>query len=188
MYKCIIDTETTGLDYRTHGLHQVAAIVLDENDKEAGRIDLKFKPTKLVYSNQALEKTRLTAEELYDRKLTSQNAFSQFIEFLDEFVNCYDKKDKMQFMAYNTAFDEAFIRTWFEQSENVYFNSYFWAPTVCLQKTAAWHLRTIRPQFERFKLRTVCQFAQIDFNEDEAHDAMYDVERTVELYHKLAGV
>lgn len=184
--KCFIDTETTGLDPQKHGLHQVAAIITDGNGIEIDSIDLKFKPSKKLIEFSALEKTRLTEDELWNRKNSSLTAFSQFIAFLEKHINRFDKKDKLQFIAYNTAFDEAFIREWFTSNGNDFFGAYFWNPTICMQKTAAWFIQNHRTSIHSFKLCNICAFAGIDFNEDEAHDAFYDIRKTLELYHKLS--
>lgn len=184
--KCFIDTETTGLDYRKHGLHQVAAIITDENGNELESINLCFRPSKDVIEISALEKTRLTEEQLLGRTLSSAKAFVQFLEFLEKHVNRFEKKDKLQFISYNTAFDEAFIREWFLSNSNDFYGAYFWAPAICMQKVAAWFVQNHRTSIQSFKLCNVCKFAGIDFNEDEAHDALYDIRKTLELYHKLS--
>ena len=187
MLKCFIDTETTGLNATLHSVHQVAAILLDSDDKEVDRINLYFKPKGETYSNQALEKTRLTHDELYSRELSSDEGHKQFIEWLDKYVNKYDKKDKMQFIAWNSPFDEGFTRAWFDKAagDTAWYGSYFWNPSICLAKVAAWYLMEERPNLISGKLRDTCQYAGIEFCEDDAHDALYDVEKTVALYRKL---
>ena len=42
-----------------------------------------------------------------------------------------------------------------------------------------------RSQFENFQLGTVCQAVGIDFNADEAHNALYDIKKTRELLYRL---
>ena len=38
------------------------------------------------------------------------------------------------------------------------------------------------------KLKEVCDFFKIDFNEDDAHSSLYDVQKTIELYQNLMAL
>jgi DNA polymerase III alpha subunit (gram-positive type) len=185
MIKCFIDTETGGLDHKVHGLHQVAAIILDANDNEIDQVDLKFRPSKERFEQAALDKCGLDIQDVKNRPLSHNQAFELFTAFLEKHVNRYEKSDKLQFVAYNSAFDEGFIRQWFEDNNNDFYGAYFWSPSICIQKASAFFLRDVRNQINRFKLCFVCEFAQIEFDEAEAHDALYDIRKTVELYRKL---
>lgn len=185
--KCFIDTETTGLDPNKHHLHQVAAIIVNEDGKELDRINLRFKPKVWVYEDSALENCNITPDEILGRSLTSGEAFDKFIVFLEYHVNRFDKKDKLHFVAYNTQFDETFIRKWFDHHYNDFYGAYFWTPAICIQKVAAWFLQDHRDKIERFKLCNVCRFLGIDFDDKEAHDALYDIEKTLELHKTLSA-
>jgi len=185
MIKCITDTETTGLDPEIHTVHQLSCIVLDDKDVEIDLIDLKFRPAKLDYEQAALEKSHITMEELYSRELSSDDAFKIYTKFLDKYADRFNPKDKMQFVAYNSVFDEDFVSKWFDNTPMDYmYGSYFWRPSLCLYRVAAWILRDARVT-SAFTLKSLCEFAGIEFNEDDAHDAMYDARKTAELYLKL---
>lgn len=185
MFKAFIDTETTGLNLKKCGVHQVACMILDHADQFVDEFNLEFKPSKMGYTEGALAKTRLTIEQVHARPMTHTEAFERFIEKISQHVNRYDRADKLQFIAYNSRFDEEVIRTWFADNGNDFYGAFFWSPSICLQSAAAWFLRDHRMKLENFKLASVCEFAGIEFNEDEAHDALYDIRKSVELYLKL---
>lgn len=183
--KCFIDVETTGLNPQKHGVHQVASIITDDDGNELDRINLCFAPDNVPIEYSALEKCGLTIQDLESRELTSARAFQQFIDFLSDHVNQFDKNDKLQFVSYNTNFDEQFIRAWFDRNANSYYGSFFWNPSICIMKTVAWFFRNKRNVLPSFKLGAICQFANIEFDDDNAHDGLYDIQKTLELYRKL---
>jgi len=166
-------------------MHQICSVIIDDNDNEIDSINLKFVPRFLHYTEEALSKSHLTYEEVYGRFLNSNAAFETYAEFLERHVNRYDPKDKMQFVAYNVDFDENVTRRWFDNSKTQrMYGSYFWTPGICLMRQAAWLMRNQRV-VHNFKLATICKFAGIEFEEEEAHDALYDVRKMIELYKKL---
>lgn len=183
--KCFIDTETTGTDTSKYSVHQLASIMMDENGKCIDYISLTFKPYKSEVENSALNVVGITYEELMNREMTSGEAFLKFQDYLNKHVNRFDKKDKLQFVAYNSEFDERFVREWFNEHDDNYFSAFFWNPSICVMKAAAWLLRNDRHLLSRFKLQSVCEFAKIEFDPDEAHSALYDIKKTVELYKAL---
>lgn len=184
--KCFIDTETTGTDTSKHSIHQLASIMMDENGKCIDYILLTFRPFKTDdVENSALEVVGTTYEKLMSREMTSGRAFLKFQDYLNKHVNRFDKQDKLQFMAYNSEFDERFVREWFAEHDDSFYGAYFWHPSVCIMKAAAWLLRDNREVVPNFKLETLCKFAKIDFNTEEAHSALYDIKKTIELYKAL---
>jgi DNA polymerase III epsilon subunit-like protein len=186
MIKCFIDTETTGLDYARHAVHQVAAVLTDENLKYIDHINLMFRPREgAVIDEAAFEKCRLTGNEVLSRRMHSEDAFKAFEEFLSPHINRFDKESKGQFIAYNSPFDEGMFRAWGNAHGGDIYNFYFFNPSLCVQRQAAWLLQDDRSKVWRMKLADVCEYAGIDFNENEAHDAMYDVKKMLELYKEI---
>ena len=186
---CFIDVETTGCDdTRGHEIHQISAIITDLNGNEVlGEFSSTFQPFESSgkYDPAALEKCGLTEESLLARPKDCREGFLDFIHFLSKFCDRFDKLDKLQFVAYNAKFDDRFIRSWFTKHGDNFFGSWFWNPSICVMQSIAWLAREKRSEFANFRLETMCNLANIEFNEEDAHDARYDIQKTLELYRFL---
>lgn len=187
--KCFIDTETTGLwPDKTDEVHQISCIITDDNAKPLDYINLKFRPSIEALNNmhyEALQKCRLTKEEIGSRELTRESSFKVFEEFLNKHVNRFDKKDKMHFVAYNAPFDLGFIQKYFTQNNNDFYGSYFWRPEICVFRELAWMIQNKRDKFPTMHLSDMCKYAEIEFSDEHAHDAMYDTKKTLELFRAI---
>lgn len=120
-------------------------------------------------------------EELF----INNNIYNNLLSFLDKVIDRYDKEDKSYFIAYNSRFDEDFIRQLFLKNDNKFYGSYFYYPSIDVMQMAAFKLmrKNIRP--ENFKLGTMCKHFNINVDETKLHNALYDIQRTKELYNKL---
>jgi DNA polymerase III alpha subunit (gram-positive type) len=184
---CFIDTETTGVDPKTASLFQISAVLVDPETRETlDTLSLVFRPDADACLEQgALDKTGYTAEQLAQLPLGSKEAFDTFTRWCSKHVNRYAKKDKMHFVAYNATFDVGFVRQWFLKHGDAYFGSYFWAPGLCVMAAAAWFIQSHRHALPNFQLATLCQCAELGWDPAAAHQASYDVSKTVELYWYL---
>lgn len=183
---CFIDTETTGADRLRNHVFQISGCIMTADLKKLESFNLLFKPYSLEYvETGALEKTRMTIDDLASLPMSSSHAYSEFIEILNRHVQKFNKKDKMHFVAYNSGFDSDFIRQWFSINGDSYFGSWFWNPPICVMQAAAWLTQRVRGALPNFKLGTVCSAAGLGWNEEKAHDAEYDIEKTVELFRYL---
>jgi DNA polymerase III alpha subunit (gram-positive type) len=183
---CFIDVETTGVDRKHHNIFQISGTVLDCNLQEIESFDLRFRPFSLEHVEQgALDATGMTIDDLSSLPMSSEQAYKSLITILSRHCNKFDKKDKMHFVAYNASFDADFMREFFAKHNDAYFGSWFWNPSICVMLAAAWFTQRVRGAFPNFKLGTICQCAEIGWDESRAHDAQYDIQQTVQLFKYL---
>ena len=185
MYKEIcIDCETTGLNGKYNAPWQVAGVIrIDGEIKE--EFDFKMNPgTEVNYDMKALAVSNVTMSDLQSYPQQAL-VFTKFMSMLRAYVNQYDSKDKFHFIAYNAQFDADFIRNWMSRNGNNWFGSFFWWPPHCCMLKAAEALKHVRPTLGNFKLGTVCAHLGIDFSDSDAHDGLYDIRKTIELYDLL---
>jgi ribonuclease T len=183
---CFIDVETTGVDRKHHNIFQISGTVLDCNLQEIESFDLRFRPFSLEHVEQgALDATGMTIDDLKSLPMSSEQAYKSLITILSRHCNKFDKKDKMHFVAYNASFDADFMREFFAKHNDAYFGSWFWNPSICVMLAAAWFTQRVRGAFPNFKLGTICQCAEIGWDESQAHDAQYDIRQTVQLFKYL---
>lgn len=183
---CFIDVETTGTDRVRNHVFQVSGRVTTPDLEILESFDFVFRPHSLEHvESGALEKTRMTVEDLAALPMSSSVAYSQFVEMLGRHVAKFDKKDKMHFVAYNAGFDSDFMRAWFGVNGDSYFGSWFWHPPICVMQAAAWLTQRVRGALPDFKLGTVCRAAELGWDENQAHNADYDIEKTMQLFRYL---
>lgn len=181
-----LDVETTGLDINQNEIFQISGIVTDTELNILETHDWSFRPFTLEHIQEdALIKTGMTRDTLANLSLTSTEVYSQFIEVLNRHCDRYCKTDKLHFVAYNAKFDADFIRRFFEKNGDPYYGSWFWNPPICVMQAAAWMTMRVRGALPNFKLGTLCECAELGWDEEAAHDASYDIHKTLELYRYL---
>lgn len=177
-----IDTETTGTEESIHHAHQIAGLIVSPDFQILESFNLEFVPYSIEgISEEALAKTRLTREQLLARPMSYKEAHSKLKGILGKHINQYDKADKAHLVGFRVEFDSDFLRKLFNCCGDNYFGSWFWTPAVDLMYVSAWLLGDGRGALPDFKLGTVCQAAGIEWSDDNAHDALYDVKKTYEL-------
>jgi DNA polymerase III alpha subunit (gram-positive type) len=180
---CFIDTETTGVDRNRHHIFQISGRITDHELNTLESFNFKFKPHCLKFADaEALEKTRCTVEDLAKFETSASEVYAKFVEMCCRHVSKYDKKDKMHFVAYNATFDSDFMRQFFLLHGDNFFGSLFWNPPICLMQAMSWLTQRVRGSLPNFKLGTICQAAQLGWDESKAHDADYDISKTIELF------
>jgi len=183
--KCIfIDVETTGIACPQSGLVQLAGMV--EMD---GEIVETFEYRMQPFPGDVIEEEALAVNGLTPGDLATYPApgevFAKFVALLDRHVDRYDRADKFLLVAYNAPFDAEHLRAWFRKNEERYFGSWFWHPAIDVMGLAAAVLMKERPSLPDFKLLTVARAMGLEADVEKAHDAVYDVSLTRELFLKL---
>jgi len=181
-----LDVETTGLDTQLHDVFQISGIVTDHELNVLETVDWSFRPFSLEHVDpEALVRTGMTLEDLSGFHKSASQAYTEFTEVLSRHCDRYDKKDKLHFVAYNAKFDSDFVRAFFAKNDDAFYGSWFWNPPICVMQAAAWMTMRVRGALPNFKLGTLCECAELGWNEEAAHDASYDIHKTLELYRYL---
>ncbi len=186
------DTETTGLDSKINGVHQVAGILVIEGEI-VEKFDLKFRPMDAEKVDiEALQVSGLTEKEVAKRDMSSVEAYRDFNKKMTKHINKYDREDKAIIAGYNCPFDAQFLNDWYAKNGNKYFfglfhgGAYLDGLNLAMQLEIKSGKRLFRPNR---KLDTVAKALGVKL--DNAHDALADIEATREviniLWRKVVG-
>jgi DNA polymerase-3 subunit epsilon len=185
MKNLYFDLETTGTSWFENGIHQISGIVeIDGNVVE--KFDLRVQPNpSCKIEDEALAVSGITRKDL-GGYMPFEDGYKTLIDILKKHCDKYDKLDKFHLVGYNNAgFDNGFLRQFFMQNGDKYFNSWFWIDTLDCMVLASQAFRKVRHKIPDFKLPTIAKGLGIEVDMDKLHDAMYDVELTREVYLKL---
>lgn len=182
---CFVDTETTGTDFKKHGLVQISGIVLvDGVEKSSFNYHPHpFDTDEIDDSALAVNGVKREDFALFDKPKDIHDALS---ELLGDDVDKFDKRDKYFFVGYNARFDADFVRAFFEKCGDVYFGSWFYFPPIDVMNLAAARLMDKRSQMPNFKLATVAGMFDLK-PEGDLHDAFTDIRLTKRLFDKLTN-
>lgn len=183
MKRLFFDTETTGTSSNAT-IFQIAGYI-EIDGKVIETFDIKSAPFPDSEINpEALEVTGVTLEQIQKYQEPKQ-AYKELINIFDKYIDKYNKEDKFDIIGHNVKFDIEKIITWSKKCGDNYIGSYLnWkrifdtlAFTQCLKVAG------IIPETENNKLSTLCK--EFGLNLDHAHDAMYDIEATRDLFYVL---
>ena len=180
------DVETTGVDPKGNGITQIAGEVgyLSEEYKVMQTFNFNISPfPDDVIDPTALEVQKKTLNDVMGYP-EPRSVFRQVHDIACGFVDRYDKKDKLFFVAYNSPFDNQFLREFWGKCGDKYFGSLFWTPDICVMRLAANHLMRQRDTLPNFKLETVAGLMGVSASGD-FHDANTDIQITRDIYLKL---
>lgn len=181
-----LDTETTGLDCRKHGLREVGFIIeIDgvEVDKGVFKINPFTYTTKDVeIDDYALEISGVSIEDLesYD---SASYCFKELMHKLVKYVNVNDKNDYFVIAGYFVAFDIGFIKEWFKEMglQDSYKDLFHYKSLDVFSIVFALRHLGLNSA-ENDKLETMCNYFGIEI---EAHNALSDIEATKKLYELI---
>jgi len=180
--KVFFDLETTGLDSRKNGIHQIAGIV-EVNDSVVETFDLKVRPNPdKIIEEAALNVGGVTKEQVlaYPEMRT---IYKKLVTMLAKYIDKFNRRDKAWLVGYNNrAFDDPFLRAWFEQNGDSYFGSWFWSDSLDVMSLSSEYLQDVRANMPNFKLMSVAKRLGIVVDESKLHDGGYDVWLTREIY------
>lgn len=178
-----LDTETTGITYRSTIIQLAGIIEIDGEVKEI--IDLYCSPfPDSEISEEALAITGLSKEKILQFE-AAPVVCEKFTSILGNYVNKYDKKDKFIVIGHNVKFDLDMLRNWAYRCGEKFIASYIdfksefdtLAYTKCLKTLGR------LPATEDNKLTTLCEAFKIPL--ENAHNALADIEATRQLFYYL---
>ena len=181
------DVETTGVNAFKNAIHQIAFII-EINGEIVAKEDWRIKPfPKAIIEDEALAVSGVNREQINGYR-DHEQGLKDLKTLMANHVDKFNKTDKMHLVGFNNRyFDDRFLRNWFEICGDDYFGSWFWADSLDVMVLASQKLLSRRWSMKNFKLMTVAQEFGIGVDEDLAHDGLYDVGVTREIYIKITG-
>lgn len=187
---CFMDTETTGTDSKLHGVIEIAMIIEDRGGI-VGEKAWKLAPFGVDEIDlKALEINKRTEIEIAN----FPNPIETWIEiaaWLRQFVNPYDRTDKLIPAGHGVGFDMNFLKALWEKADEKdggkFFGSYFTWDKLDSLELCRW-LKALRllPRLANLKLGTLCDHFGIPLG-GEAHGAIADIRATRTLIHRLVA-
>lgn len=183
-----IDTETGGPDPNVCALLQLsAAIEIDWKVTEKLNYFIKPYPSDPPITEEAIAKHGITAkyiEQNQNNKFKDPSeVFTDLKTKLGQYVDPYDKNDKFFTVGYNIiSYDDVVLRRFFKNNNDTYYGSWFWYPPLDMMAICADVLLSKRIEMPNFQLATVAQAMGIKIEENQLHDALYDVKVTREMF------
>jgi len=180
--KLFYDLETTGVDVRKHSIHQIAGLI-EIGDEVVETFDIKTRPhPKAEITPEALTVCGVSQETIMSYQPMG-SAYKDLISLMAKYVDRYDKADKFFMVGFNNSyFDDTFLRAWFEQNNDAFFDAWFFRGSLDVMGLAAEYLIDRRVQMPSFKLSRVCLELGIDVDKTKLHDGVYDVELMRQVY------
>jgi DNA polymerase III subunit epsilon len=176
------DCETGGVDPKTCGLLQLAALVdIDGEIKEEFCSYVQPFPSDIVL-DEALEVNKIKREHLQQFPEPKQ-VYKKFIAFLDKYIDRYNSCDKFYPAGYNIRFDREVMESFARRCGDGYFGSYVswkFVDALPVMTIFDWMGKTA---LANYKLGTVCAHYNIEI--PDAHDAMADIRATRNLIIKV---
>ena len=182
------DLETTGTDFERSAVIQIGAI-MDVNGEEVDRIDIKMRPHEGAnIDSQALAVTGLSIEDLMEdpARLDPKQGYWKFMKFCGFHAGQrIGVSSRIHRVGYNIlGFDNKFLDNLGARAGDAWTFAKFHWPGIDVASIACAGLRNVRPAMKDFKLMSVAKMLEID-TDGQAHDALFDVHVTRELYYKL---
>lgn len=177
-FPVVIDVETTGLNAKTNGLIELAAITLKMNEEGILEIDQKchFQIAPFEGAQIDPESLKINGIDIHDpnRQTVSENqAISELFQMVRKGQKAADCQRSV-IVAHNATFDHSFLMAAVERTgiKRNPFHPFSTFDTATLSGF----------MFGQTVLVKACQAAKITFDGKQAHSALYDTERTAELF------
>lgn len=181
------DVETTGLDPKVHGIHQLAGEIVIA-DEVVDRFDYRIDPFDgCIIDKQALAVSNTTNLDLmrYSKEFKIHYMIDSLIQ---KYLDFNDKKDKFYLAGWRAPeFDVKFLKAFFDRNYFLKdtFDSYFWSNSIDVKVLATQYLIEQRPEMPHFHLVDVAKYLGVSVNESKLHSAAYDAYLCRKVYEIL---
>ncbi|WP_088331695.1 ribonuclease T [Lacimicrobium sp. SS2-24] len=189
-FPVVIDVETAGFNHRTDALLEIAAVTLKLDEQGLLQKDQTFHHHIQPFEGANLEKAALEFNGI-DPYCALRGAIDETDAMKDlcKQIRKQQKQAECQrsvIVAHNAAFDQNFVNAAIERAsiKRTPFHPFVSFDTTSLAALA----------FGQTVLVKACQAAQISFDQNEAHSALYDASKTADLFctivnrwHQLGG-
>ena len=203
-----INIETTGLDYKRHGIIQIGMFI-DIDGKVIDTLLVNVQPLpedwifnedgewekeknfqyreaaylQAINENTKLKPSGITIGQITNNHIIAMNALKEIMVFLNKHISKFDKTDKAYLMGFNLKFDMDFLTEWFRKLDFKYFGSYTnYRLLDAYHEACSWAFIGGFEGLENLKLETLCKAYSIEI---EAHNALSDILATRQLWYKL---
>lgn len=177
----VVDVETTGVDMHKHGLLEIAAVLVDYN--ESGLLaptESDFwhvKPFKdAIIDPKAMAVNQIDHTHPFRLARDEKEALNEFFTFIDKAVKATQCRRAI-LVGHNAHFDLNFIITAAKRCNlsNIPLHAFSCLDTATLGGLI----------YGKTVLAKAIKKAGIHFNKNEAHSAVYDAQKTAELFCKI---
>ena len=183
------DLETGGLE-TWRPIIQIAAIAVGSDGSELESFEAKLRFDEAVADPNSLRKNHYSPERWLQEARPAcvvAEAFAQLLmrhATIDQTALSGRVFQVAQLVAHNAAFDDGFLKAWYQRM-HLFLPA---SPRVlCTVQRAIWMFhedKSLTPPPD-FKLATLCDYFGVSLPSEAAHDAMNDVRATVALYQAM---
>lgn len=177
-FPVIIDVETAGFNAQSDALLEIAAITLKMNSEGLLEPDQCFHEHVIPFEGANIEKAAIEFNGIDPYcALRGAKEESEVIKSLCKHIRKYQKQADCQrsvIVAHNATFDQSFVNAAIARHsiKRTPFHPFVSFDTTSLAALTLGQTVLIK----------ACEAAKLDFNQSEAHSALYDTQKTAELF------
>lgn len=179
----VIDVETGGFNAKTDAMLEIAAVILEMDSQ--GNLQIKDHYSKNIepFPGAVIEQAALefTGIDIYDPERNAEDEGDALREIFQPIRREVSETGctRAVMVAHNAHFDLGFVNAAVERAQ-IKRNPFH--PFSCFDTSSLSGLA-----FGQTVLAKACQAAKIDFNNQDAHSALYDTTKTAELFCSIVN-
>ena len=174
----VVDVETGGFNSETDALLEIGAVILSINERGVLIPECNLLHSIIPFEGAnieqaALDITGIDPNDLYRTAIDEKEAITSFFNDINDAVKS-EHCSRAVLVGHNAHFDLAFLNTAIKRNniKKNPFHSFTCFDTATLGGLA----------YGQTVLAKACKSAEIEFSNDKAHSAIYDAEKTAELF------